>query len=149
LAAAHFEKIERAAGESFGGAPRRKRAIVGARGGCAGVIGSDAASDVAARISVAEAHLQDGGRAQTQHVLVTPWEKLFGMEVVRENLFEARSGQPIADATRDFAEIQAFAWRIGRAEQTLQSAAQVLRADKQRLGGIIPQLDQANGWSRW
>ena len=46
---------------------------------------------------------------------------------------------------RDFAEVEAFAGRIGRAEQALHTAAQVLRADKQRLDGFVPQFDQASG----
>jgi len=57
---------------------------------------------------------------QPQHVLVAPREMF------------------------DFAEVEAFTGRIGRAEQALHTAAQVLRADKQRLGGFVPQFDQAN-----
>jgi len=85
------------------------------------------------------------GKAQPQHVLVALREMLPGAAIVGEDLLEARTGQAIANAARDFAEVEPFTGRIGRAERARHTAAQVLRADKQRLGGFVPQFDQANG----
>ena len=45
---------------------------------------------------------------QPQHVLVALREMLPGAAIVDEDLLEARTGQAIANAARDFAEVEAF-----------------------------------------
>src|SRR5260370_630430 len=147
LAAADFEKIESAGGESFGGAARGKGAVVGAGRRQAGFVERNAASDVATRIGVAEAHLQNGGRPDAQHVLVALGEKFLRVEVAGEDLLEARAGKAVAHAACHLAEIETLAGGIGWTEQTLETALQILRADQQRLGARVAKFDEANSWT--
>jgi len=76
--------------------------------------------------------------------LVALREKLLRVDVVSEDLFEARASQPIANAASDLAEIQAFACRIGRTEQALQATAQDRQAAA--LMGIDTERMFALGW---
>jgi hypothetical protein len=60
-------------------------------------------------------------------------------------LLEPRAGEAIADGSREIAKIEALAGRIGGTKKPLEAAAQVLRADKERLGVFRAGLDQADG----
>src|SRR3984893_2355358 len=75
-------------------------------------------------------------------------EKLLGMVIVGEDLFKARSSQAIANAPRHFAKIQTLASGVGWPEQALQTAAQILRANQERLRGCVVGLNAANGGAR-
>ena len=66
LAAADFEEVERLLGKSERGFSGGERAVVSAGCGCAGFVDGDAARDVAARIGIAQADFQDGGRTQAR-----------------------------------------------------------------------------------
>ena len=70
---------------------------------------------------------------------------MLGVLIVGEDLFERRAGEPVTNATREFAEIEAFARGIGGTEKPLQAAAQILRANQKRFGVFRARFDQANG----
>ena len=106
------------------------------------------ARDVAARVGIAQADFEDGGRAEASELAVAPGEKMFGDLVVGEGLLEPGASEAIADGAREIAKIEALAGRLGGAEKALQSAAQVLRADEERLGVFRACLDQADGGAR-
>lgn len=145
LAAADLEQIESFFGEGAGGFPGREGAVVGAGSGRAGIVQRDVARDVAARIGVAQADFEDGGRAEASQFAIAPRKKMFGDLVVGEGLLEPGAGEAIADAAREIAKVEPLARRIGGAEKTLEAAAQILRADKERLGVFRACLDQADG----
>ena len=50
--------------------------------------------------------------------------------VVGEGLLEFGAGEAVANAAGEIAEIKALAGWIGRAEETLEAAAQILRPDQ-------------------
>ena len=70
------------------------------------------------------------------------------MLIVSEDLFKRGARQSITDAAGEIAEIEAFAGWIGRAEETLQSSAQILRANQKRFGVFREGFDQADGGAR-
>lgn len=148
LAAADFEKIERLFGESFRRFSGGERAVVAAGGRRAGFVDGDAARDVTARISVAQADLENCWRAETHERAVALGKDFPRVMIVRERLLERRAGQAITNGASEFAEIEALAGGIGRAEKALETAAQVLRADQERfgVGGVV--LDEADGGAR-
>ena len=144
LAAADFEEVERLPGKGERGFSGREGTVVSACCGGAGFVDGDAASDVAARVGVAQADFEDGGRAQTREFAIAVREKMLGVLVVGEDLFERGAGEAVTNAAREFAEIEAFACWIGRAEEALQAAAQVLRADEEGLGVFGAGFDKAD-----
>jgi len=73
---------------------------------------------------------------------------MLGVLIVSEDLFERGARQSITNAAREFAEVEAFAGRIGRAEEALQAAAQVLRANQKRFGVFSARFNQADGGAR-
>jgi len=73
---------------------------------------------------------------------------LLGVEIVGENLLEARAGQAIAMPRADFAEVQALTCGSGGPSRRCKRRRKSWRADEQRLGSFISQFDQANGGSR-
>src|SRR6266478_6520029 len=93
----------------------------------------------------AQAHFQYRGRAKAQHALITLGEKLLRVEVIRIDLFEARTGEAVANAAGHFAQVEAFAGGIGWTEQALQPALQILRADQEWLGARLAKFNQTNG----
>ncbi len=119
LAAAYFEEVERLLRKSESRFSGRERAVVRAGGGSAGFVDGNAARDVAARISIAQADFQNGRRAQAREFAIALGEKMLGVLVVREDLFEGGAGEAVADAAREFAKIEALAGWIGGAEQAL------------------------------
>ena len=72
-------------------------------------------------------------------------EKMFGVLVVGEDLFERRASEAVTNAAREFAQIQALAGWVWRAEEALQAAAQVLRANQEGLGVFRAGFDEADG----
>src|SRR5579863_3407516 len=82
LAAAHFEQVERLLGESERGFSGRERAVISAGGGRAGFVDGDAARDVTAWVSIAQADFQNGRRAQTSELAIALGEKMLGVLVV-------------------------------------------------------------------
>ncbi len=88
LAAADFEQVESLLGESERGFSGREGAVVSACRGRAGFVHGDAARDVAARIGVAQADFQDSGRTQAREFAIALREKMLGVLIVGENLFE-------------------------------------------------------------
>ena len=144
LAAAHFEEVKSLLGKSERGFSGREWAVVSASRGRAGFVDGDAARDVAARIGVAQADFQDGGRTQAREFAIALREEMLGVLIVREDLFERGTGEAIANAAREFAKIEPFAGGIGGAEEALQ-AAQILRANQKRLGVFRARFDQADG----
>jgi hypothetical protein len=73
---------------------------------------------------------------------------MLGVLIVGEDLLERGAGESIADSAREFAEIEALAGWNGRAKEALEAAAQVLRADEERLGIGGAGLDEADGRAR-
>ncbi len=145
LAAADFEQVESLLGEGERGFSGRERAVVSPCYRRAGFVDSNAARDVAARIGVAQADFQHGGRTQAGEFAVALREKTLGMLIVGENLFKRGAGEAIANAAREFAQIEALAVGIGGAEEALQPAAQILGANQKRFGVFRARFDQANG----
>ena len=56
------------------------------------------------------------------------------MLVVSEGLFECGTCHPVADASREVAQIQALACRIKGTKKPLQAPLQILRSNQERLG---------------
>ncbi len=75
LAAADFEEVESLLGKSERGFSGREGAVVSACCRCAGFVDGDAARDVAARIGIAQADFQDGGRTQAREFAISAAEK--------------------------------------------------------------------------
>src|ERR1700735_1456263 len=73
---------------------------------------------------------------------------VLGGLVVGVGLLEFGAGEAVADAASEFAEVEAFAGGVERAEQALHAFAEVLRADQERLGVFGVWLDQADGGAR-
>ena len=86
-----LKKSRARSGKRFGGFARSERAVVGAGGGQAGVVDGNAARHEASRIGVAQADLENRGRAEPHHLCVALGKKLLGVLVVGEGLFESAS----------------------------------------------------------
>src|SRR5580658_2765024 len=126
LATAHFEEVEGLLGKSERGFSGREGAVVSACRRRAGVVHGDAAGDIAARIRVAQADFQDGGRTQARELRIALRKKMLGVLIVSKDLFERGAGEAVANAAGEFAQIEALARGIGGAEQSLQAALQIL-----------------------
>ncbi len=70
---------------------------------------------------------------------------MLGVLVVSEDLFERGAGEAVTNAACEFAQIEAFAGRIGGAKESLQASAQILRANQKWFGVFRPRFDQADG----
>ena len=85
------------------------------------------------------------GKAQPQHVLVALREMLPGAAIVGEDLLEARTGQAIANAARDFAEVEPFTGWIGRAERACTRRHKSCVRTSSGSAASSRSSDQANG----
>lgn len=75
-------------------------------------------------------NFEDGGRTQSREFAIALREKMLGVLIVGEDLFERGTGKAIANAARKFAEIETLAGGVGRPEEALQAAAEILRANE-------------------
>lgn len=148
LAAADLEEVESLLGKGERGFSGREGAVVSACCGPAGIVDGDAARDVAARVGVAQADFEDGGRTQARELAISVWEKMLGVLIVSEGLLERGAGEAIADGAREFSQVEAFARWIGRTKEALEAAAQVLRADQKWLGIFRARFDDADRGAR-
>ena len=144
LAAADFEEVEDALGESVSGFAGGERAVVRAPGRRAARVDWNASSGITTGISVAKIDFQDGGRAKAHHSATFFREEPFGMLIVGEGLFESGGGNAVMNSFGEVAEIEALAGRIERTEEALQASAQILRFDEIWLGFGIVASDQTN-----
>src|SRR5215467_6470950 len=75
-------------------AARREGAVIRACSRRAVLVQLNLARHIAARVGIAEIHLQDCRRAQTHQAAVTYRKEVTGLLVVGERLLEPRGGQP-------------------------------------------------------
>ena len=61
---------------------------------------------------MAQVHFEDGCGAQAHQFAIALGKELLCVVVIRESLFERRGRQPVTDAAREIAEIQALAGGI-------------------------------------
>ena len=148
LTAANFEEVESLLREDIGGFAGREGAVVSAGGGKAGIVDGNAASDIAARIGVAQTDFEDGGRAKAGEFAIALGEQMFGDVVVGDGLLEFGAGEAIANARGEIAKVEAFGAGIGWPEEALKAAAKILSAEKEGLGVGGVGFDEADSGTR-
>src|SRR6266568_1924819 len=123
LAAPDLEKVQKFFGKRIGGAARRKRPVIQSVGWSArGLVGADAARDVAARVGVRQVHFQQRWRPQPRQFLIPAGKDPLRVLVIREGLLEARAGQAVTNGSREFAKVEPLCRRVRRAEQAFEAA---------------------------
>src|SRR6266852_55467 len=135
LAAPNLEEVQKFFGKRIGSAARRKWSVIQSAGRSArSLVGADAARDVAARVGVRQIHFQQRRRAQPRQFLIPARKEPLRVLVIGEGLLETRAGQAVTNGSREFAKVEPLRRRVGRAEQALQAAPQIGRANQERLG---------------
>src|SRR5260370_32040478 len=126
LAAPNLEEVQKFFGKRVGGAARGKRSVIQSAGRSArGLVGADAARDVAARIGVRQIHFQQRRRPQARQFLIPARKDPLRVLVIREGLLEARAGQAVTNGSREFAKVEPLRRRVRRAEQAVQAAPKI------------------------